>query len=413
MTRHLVVCGIGKGMESALVRIANDHDLAVTAITDRPDDLEGLPVGQVLVVNPRDHLAVLGAVARADVDAVNAVMSLGYENPPVISRLARLWRCPGLPVEVADACTYKDLRIEAMSRGGVRTPRFFIVRDPAEATGAVPALGLPVVVKPTDGTSSVGVSVVYHLGDLAEAIANARGATRRDALVLEQFVDGTEHTAEGIVADGVVHVAALSDRNYDAKHQFAPYVFESGDDLPSAVGADQRVALENAATAAVLALGIDNSVFSTDLLLAADGVYVLEVAARLSGSRFGTHLVPLSTGVDIIDAAVRLALGEPVDPASLVATGATYVASRYLSSAAGVVTYVGNLEAQTWEKGVAGVFWEQDLKVGQVLDGYRSAKDTVASAIACGSTRAEAADRADRALAALPLTIRRRGEGHG
>lgn len=405
MSRQLVVCGIGSGMESAIPRIARDHDLAIIAITDRPTDLDGLPVDQILVAYPRDAAAVLDAVAQTGIEGVDAVMSLGYENPPVISRLARLWSCPGVPVEVADRCTYKDLRIAALEQAGVRTPRFRVFRELAEAAEAAGALGFPTVVKPTDGTSSVGVSVVRDANRLPEAVSDARKATGRDALVIEQFVEGTEHTVEGIVVDGVVQVAALSDRNYDAKHRFAPFVFEAGDDLPSAAGPKERAALEAAAAAAVSALGIDDSVFSTDLLLTLDGVYVLEVAARLSGSRFGTHLVPLASGVDIVDAAVRLALGEVVDPTSLVATESTFVASRYLPSATGVVTYVGDLAAQTWETGVVEVFWEQELEVGQVLDGYRSAKDMLASAIAWGTTRAEAAGRADRALAGLPLEI--------
>lgn len=404
-----MICGIGGGMESAIPRIADVHDLSVVVITDRPGDLDGIRLENVLFAYPRDPEAVFAVVERAALDGVDAVMSLGYENPPVIARLARAWSCPGVPVEIADRCTYKDLRIAALSRAGVRTPRYAIVRDLAEATATARTWGFPLVVKPTDGTSSVGVSIVRTFEGLGEAVAGALDATRRDALVVEQLLDGSEHTVEGIVADGVVHVAALSDRNYGAKHCFAPFVFESGDDLPSAVGVREREALEEASARAVAALGIDNSSFSTDLLLAPDGVYVLEVAARLSGSRFGTHLVPLATGVDVVDASVRLALGDKVDPATLVATRSNFVASRHLPSEAGVITHVGDLAAHAWETGVVDVFWEQELEVGQVLDAYRSAKDVLATVIACGATRDEAAGRADRALAGLPLEIRRIG----
>lgn len=410
MTRRLVVCGIGSGMESVIPRIAQEHDLAITVITDRPGDLEGLPVERVLEVYPRDSAVVLDAVSHAGIDAVDAVMSLGYENPPVISRLALLWDCPGVPIEIADACTYKDLRIAALARAGVLTPRFAIVQNLAQAMESVRTLRLPVVVKPTDGTSSVGVSVVHNMAQFPEAITAAHRETGRSTIVIEEYVEGTEHTVEGIVTDGIIQIAALSDRNYDAKHRFAPFVFEAGDDLPSTADPRERSALESGASSAVLALKINNSVFSTDLLLAKDGkVYVLEVAVRLSGSRFGSHLVPLASGVDIVDAAVRLALGESVNPASLVATRSMHVASRYLPSAEGVVTYVGNLTAQTWGAGVVDVFWEKDLEVGQKLSGYRSAKDMLAGAIACGSTRAQAASRADQALARLPLEIGRIG----
>lgn len=68
MSRQLVVCGIGSGMESAIPRIARDHDLAIIAITDRPTDLDGLPVDQILVAYPRDAAAVLDAVAQTGIE---------------------------------------------------------------------------------------------------------------------------------------------------------------------------------------------------------------------------------------------------------------------------------------------------------------------------------------------------------
>lgn len=89
---------------------------------------------------------------------------------------------------------------ERFERAGVPVPRWRLIDPsrPADVTAALAALRLPVVVKPTNQGSSIGVSIVERKADIANAIEEA---ARYDARVLvEEFVRGREVTV-GILAE--------------------------------------------------------------------------------------------------------------------------------------------------------------------------------------------------------------------
>ena len=75
---------------------------------------------------------------------------------------------------------------------GLPTPRYARHRAGADIGGAIAALGMPVVVKPSHEGSSVGITRVRSQGDLADAIALA--ARYDGELVIEQMILGEEYT---------------------------------------------------------------------------------------------------------------------------------------------------------------------------------------------------------------------------
>jgi D-alanine-D-alanine ligase len=75
----------------------------------------------------------------------------------------------------------------------VATPRFELLHADSDFPAVAQRLGLPIMVKPANEGSSIGMSKVRAAGELAEAYALA---ANYDPLVLaEQFVEGVELTA--------------------------------------------------------------------------------------------------------------------------------------------------------------------------------------------------------------------------
>ena len=97
-------------------------------------------------------------------------------------------------------------------RSGIPTPDFYEIgpREPtADAAARIEEeLGLPVILKPVEGGSSLGVVKCKHRKQLAEAIEEGRTAYGR--LFAERFVDGTEITT-GVLErpDGVIALPIL------------------------------------------------------------------------------------------------------------------------------------------------------------------------------------------------------------
>jgi D-alanine-D-alanine ligase len=102
---------------------------------------------------------------------------------------------------------------------GVPTPRFEVLLGASDFNGVAMRLGLPLMVKPANEGSSIGMTKVKKAGDLAEAYSLA---AKYDTLVLaEAFVEGVELTA-AVLGDAALPLIRLETPrdfyDYEAKY---------------------------------------------------------------------------------------------------------------------------------------------------------------------------------------------------
>ncbi|MBI2316883.1 MAG: D-alanine--D-alanine ligase [Betaproteobacteria bacterium] len=103
---------------------------------------------------------------------------------------------------------------------GIATPRSELLEAGSDLDAAVGRLGLPLMVKPANEGSSIGMSKVRDPSQLAEAYALAADY---DSLVLaEQFIDGPELTV-GVLGDRVLPAIRLETPRefYDYQAKYA------------------------------------------------------------------------------------------------------------------------------------------------------------------------------------------------
>lgn len=87
------------------------------------------------------------------------------------------------------------------SEEGIPVPDYVLLRDnflaeykdDRDLEGIANKLGMPIVVKPNDGGSSVGTSIVHGIGDIRAAVE--LGFRYGPAVLLERFIPGQELTA--------------------------------------------------------------------------------------------------------------------------------------------------------------------------------------------------------------------------
>jgi len=131
-------------------------------------------------------------------------------------------------------------------QAGLPTPRYRVLTDGAEWAAVAKDLGLPQIVKPAREGSTIGISKVARVEELAGAYALA---ARHDPLVLaEQFIAGSEVTAS-ILGDKALPVIRIEapDGNYDYQNKYfsddTRYHCPSG--LPAALESEiQSISLE-------------------------------------------------------------------------------------------------------------------------------------------------------------------------
>ncbi|MFE7457324.1 ATP-grasp domain-containing protein [Streptomyces sp. NPDC057554] len=405
MTDRLLVCGLGSGMDRSLSELRSPRTELVVA-TDTPGDRALEAADTLVLCDPYDTTAVLAALSAAGIDRLDGVFSLGADNPPVISAVAHRFGCPGLPLETALNCTLKDRRLEILRRAGLDVPRFATAASVEETVRAAEGIGLPVVLKPSDRTGSLGVMKVESPEEVplraAEALRISGGR-----IVVEEFLRGTEHTLAGFMVDGTLHRFGFADREYGRKEQFAPYFFEGGDTLPSRLTAEQIDEVSETVQRGARALGLDPAVINTDILRTHDGrVVLLEITCRITGARIATEVMRLATGVDPLPNLVRLALGRPLDLAELEPTRDRAAVQRFQPADGGVVEWVGDPRNVTRRAGVHDVFWGMELAPGTVVPPYRGGADVLAGVIAHADDVATAEAVAARTLRTLPLRFK-------
>ena len=113
----------------------------------------------------------------------------------------------------------KDLSKRLMRAVGVPTADWLMA--PAAPDEVERALGLPVVVKPSNEGSTVGLTVVKARDELARAVAEARRYD--DAVMIERFVPGRELTV-GILGDEALPVVEIIPKHeiYDYECKYTP-----------------------------------------------------------------------------------------------------------------------------------------------------------------------------------------------
>ncbi len=200
---------------------------------------------------------------------------------------------------------------------GVPTPPFEWIDEwdtLADVARRAAVLGYPLVIKPDEQGSSVGVAVAGESTELPQALAEAR--TFGGACIAEPFVAGREFTVAMLDDRPLPVIEIVSPEcvfSYDAKYHSSLTEYRLDFDLPTS----QRQRIERAAVGAAAAVGTQG-LARVDLMLDGDGdAWVLEVNT-IPGMTVRS-LAPLAaarSGIDMPD------LCELLVRRSLISTGA-------------------------------------------------------------------------------------------
>ncbi len=196
-----------RGVYKVVVRSRNEdvtraalqagRDLIMAAIHDKPFDV----AATVARLHEMVDSLCLGPSTACIVDAATGrgipsirltegnLVQLGYG-----ARQRRIWTAEtDRTGAIAEAISRdKDLTKELLSACGVPVPEGRIVDSPADAWAAAEDIGVPVVVKPSDGNHGRGVSTELMTREEVEAaypLADAQGSE----VMVERFIRGNEH----------------------------------------------------------------------------------------------------------------------------------------------------------------------------------------------------------------------------
>jgi len=352
------------------------------------------------VYGPSETAAAAERYSRK-VRRIDGVICVAADAPLTVAAVCERLGIAGISRASAELASDKLAMKHRFAEAGVPIPWFAEVETPQALQRIAIERGRDLVIKPVDSRGSRGVQRVAHLEDMTKAFFFARSHSPSDRVMVEQYLDGPQISTESVVVGGRCWTPGFSDRNYEFLERYAPFFIENGGDLPSHLPPELQAKVKHVVARAAAALGITNGTVKGDIVVHKGEAYVIELAARLSGGFFCSREIPLNTGVDFVGAAIKLALGEAVDEAELEPKYQRPVIQRYVFPPAGCVKSISGAEEARQIPGVAEII--VTAKPGDVIPAAGDKRPSAAMVLATGTTRADALQAANDALACFRI----------
>ena len=394
---------IGGGEESCPgIRRAREVGLK-TAVLDRSSLAPGLILaerGLVGSIFDVDNAVKIASELHHDWP-IDGVLSVGTDVPLTVAAVASSLGLASIGERSAGYASNKLLMKQRFAACNVPTAPGFAVSTASDVREAIEVLGGAVVVKPADSRGARGVSFVQAGDDHEARFVDAFAESPTGVVVVEKFLDGPQFSTESVVHDGRIATVGVSTRNYGRLPQTYPFPVEDGGDLPAKLPADAVEEIDAVLLAAASALGIASGTVKGDLVQHDGRIFIIELAARLSGGYFATHEIPLSTGIDYLATAFRLALGLQPDWDALIPSRNVPVAQRYFFPKPGRVE---SISVPDWVKEHPNVeLFVMRLRVGDVVPEIRNHPARAGLVISTGQTPEGAIGLAESVVQAVDI----------
>ncbi|MEA5100861.1 ATP-grasp domain-containing protein [Pantoea sp. S18] len=276
---------------------------------------------------------VLPAVVRSialplfddEEEAINKVMLANREHPidgvltlfePALdfaAKIAHQLGLPFLPEYVVEQCRNKNMTRRVLHDNGLNTPSYIELKEGEYPN--VDQIKFPLVVKPTNGFSSQGVTRANNHDELKSAIDKVWEINNtqlknfiydKGGVLLESFIDGPEFAIETFSHCGEVTVLSIGDKG----NSKGPYFEEGVYIAPANIDEKLRDEIADEVRRALKALGISEGPAHVELRIDhKQKPFVIEVAPRVGGSGISHYIVKASTDINFLQLVICQAFG--------------------------------------------------------------------------------------------------------
>ena len=291
----------GSHAEIPLIKAAQALGWYVITTGNNRDGL-GHPYADKTVFADFSDKEVMLELARAE--GVSAVCS-GCND---FALLSTVYVCEklGLPGHDSYATSleiqHKDKYRALAARLGIPTPQAITIavtgkgrteQDCAGFDDAIAGLAFPIIVKPIDLTGGKGIHRAANADEAREAYKDACSRTRQDHIVVEEFVEGTNHGFSAMLVKGKVAFAFADNEQY-----YINKYMVSGANTPSTTPATGLAKLRDYSERIARELKLVDGILHIQYIEKADGTpVIIEICRRPPGDLY-IKFVQYATGVD-------------------------------------------------------------------------------------------------------------------
>lgn len=206
---------------------------------------------------------------------------------------------------------HKDKYRSLAQRLEIPTPLAKVVRKDQEFENALVNLTFPIIVKPVDLTGGKGIHRASNVDEARIAFKDAIGRTREDHVVVEEFVQGTNHGFSAMLVNGKVAFAFADNEQY-----FVNKYLVSGANTPSTTSASGIAKLRYYSELIAKELDLVDGILHIQYIEKTDGTPVIIEICRRSPGDLYIKFVKYATGIDYSKYIIMAETGENISSIS-------------------------------------------------------------------------------------------------
>lgn len=304
----LLIIGAGIG-QVPLLKKAQARGIHVTVVSI-PGNYPCFEMADdVIYENIYNRDVIVDEARKRDITAV--ISDQNDLMMPTVAYVAEKLGLPGNRYNTVMAYCNKNRFRDVCDKAGIPSPKHIEV-DSSNFNISLIGCTFPLMVKPADSQSSIGVKKVNNQEELKDALHVALEKSPTNSAIVEEFFEGNEFVCEGFINNGKYYLLQFADRRYfDLKDVLIPSqtIFPSklSDSLKSKiVSYEQTLANYTKPSFAIT--------HSEYLVNETTGeIRIVESALRGGGVYISSDLIPMATGIDINDVLLNKALGIEMD----------------------------------------------------------------------------------------------------
>ena len=279
---------------------------------------------------------------------------------PTVAYVAEKLGLKGIGIEVADRFTNKYKMREFASKAGVPVPEYKLCRTVDEAAIFLNENPLSII-KPIDSQSSRGIHIVRTKDDLERYFDDCvQYSNAENAILIEEFIDGTEFTVDGVMTSSEYVVTAISQKEH---YGYNPNVAKKLIFTNQNEAYDyDRLRKENMDM--IAAMGLSFGLTHTEYKYRDGKFYLIETAARGGGTKISSDIAKLVSGIDCN----RLYLNMITGVSDEIIKGESHACAMlgFFDFKPGRITDITGLDKALLLKGVHDL--SREIKVGDMLE---------------------------------------------
>ncbi|WP_432694249.1 ATP-grasp domain-containing protein [Priestia aryabhattai] len=331
---------------------------------------------------------------------IEGIMTIASDFPlRTIAEVAKELHIKGIDISTALNVTNKVLMRQILNENNIPVPKFHRINTLEEYLQSTKGFLGKYIVKPADNSGSRGVVLVENYQDsevMEHAFNYSKKYSRSGEIIVEEFMEGPEVSVETLTYENTTTIIAITDKVTTG----APEFVEMGHSIPSQLGEDIKLEIENLVKNAIQALGIKEGPTHTEVIVTKQGPKIVEVGARLGGDNITTHLVPYATGVDMVKACIEIALGnKPTLNQSIKRASAI----RYFKTKEGKIKDIMGVDCAKLTPEVRNIVFTK--QVGDKISNIESSNDRIGFVITQHEAVKSAIEMCEEALSKIKIVI--------